>query len=60
MKKIIPPIAALIVGVFHAYEAAMAAAGGQYLRMTWKGALSVALLVLARFMYDTGKRFTDS
>lgn len=38
----------------------MAAVGGQFIRMTWKGALAIVLLILARLMYDTGTRFSDS
>lgn len=60
MKKIIPPLLALLVGLYHAYEAVSAAMGGHYGRMAWKGVLAVVLVGAAWFMHDTGKRFSDS
>jgi hypothetical protein len=59
-KKTVPPLLAVAVGLFHAYEAATAAMGSQYGRMAWKGVLALMLLGLAHLMNDTGKRFSDS
>lgn len=60
MKKIIPPVLAILAGLYHAYEAIGAASAGSYGRMAWKGALAVVLVGAAWIMHDTGKRFSDS
>lgn len=60
MKKSMMPLVALLIGLFHLYEAVMAAMTGEYGRMAWKGVLAVVLVVVAWLMNDTGKRFSDS
>lgn len=59
MKKRLPPIIALVVGLFHFYEAVTAAMAGQYGRTAWKAVLAVVLMIVAYLMNDTGKRFSD-
>lgn len=56
----VAPVLPLILTVWCAYDAVMAAQQGRTGKAIWEAAKAVLFVGLAYLINDTGKRFTDS
>lgn len=54
------PLLPLVLTVWCAYDAIMAAQQGRTGKAVWEGVKAVLFIGVAYLMNDTGKRFTDS